>query len=208
MIDLQIDHLVYTASSLALGMDKIEELLGVRPVLGGRHANWGTHNAILSLGSAYLEVIAPCPELTTPEQGPWLEDFYDGPPHLATWAVQTKDISTLQQIVRNRPIPLGKIQQGERKKANGELMQWQLTDPYLLAMEGAMPFFIDWGETSHPSTLTTQGGELIELHIEHPQAEKLKQHLDSLDVEVFIHKGKRKKITAHILRQDKVVAIC
>ncbi len=32
-----IDHLVFTAPTLEQGMDRIESLLGVRPVIGGRH---------------------------------------------------------------------------------------------------------------------------------------------------------------------------
>jgi Glyoxalase-like domain len=53
-----IDHIVFGCSDLERGMDEIEQLLGIRPVPGGRHIQFGTHNALLSLGPAtYLEVI-------------------------------------------------------------------------------------------------------------------------------------------------------
>ena len=32
-----IDHLIFAAPSLELGMDVIEEIIGVRPVVGGQH---------------------------------------------------------------------------------------------------------------------------------------------------------------------------
>ena len=37
-----LDHLVFTASSLDVGMNEVEGILGVRPVRGGRHPDFGT----------------------------------------------------------------------------------------------------------------------------------------------------------------------
>ena len=48
------DHLVVVAQDLRQGCDWVEERLGVRPQPGGKHVAMGTHNALLSLGSALL----------------------------------------------------------------------------------------------------------------------------------------------------------
>ena len=73
-----IDHLVYTSLNLEAGMDKIEQLLGVRPEPGGQHPDFGTHNALLSLGSStYLEIISPDPSLKSPKQGLLFQDQFE-----------------------------------------------------------------------------------------------------------------------------------
>ncbi len=65
-----VDHLIFLAPDLDRGMDHVENLLGIRPVRGGRHPAFGTHNALLSLGpSTYLEVMASDPGLPRPSRG-------------------------------------------------------------------------------------------------------------------------------------------
>ena len=81
-----IDHLLYASASLEQGMDEIESLLGVRPVRGGRHPQYGTHNALLSLGTGtYLEVIARDPDLATPRRGFWVDVVPGAKSRLMTW---------------------------------------------------------------------------------------------------------------------------
>ena len=58
-----IDHLVYACANLERGMDEIEAQLGTRPVRGGRHPKFGTHNALLGLGDGvYLEIASRDPD--------------------------------------------------------------------------------------------------------------------------------------------------
>ena len=58
----RIDHLVYATPDLERGIREIEELLGIRAMLGGQHPGRGTQNASIALGAgAYLEIIGPDP---------------------------------------------------------------------------------------------------------------------------------------------------
>ena len=68
----EFDHLIIGAHTLEQGAAYIEELLGVKPQAGGRHAAMGTHNMLLRLGArAYLEIIAIDPAGETPQRPRW-----------------------------------------------------------------------------------------------------------------------------------------
>ena len=42
-----VDHLVLGAATLEAGIAWAESTLGATPQRGGRHPQWGTHNALL-----------------------------------------------------------------------------------------------------------------------------------------------------------------
>jgi Glyoxalase-like domain len=55
---VRIDHVIYAAADLDAAAARVEEVLGVAAVPGGRHDGLGTHNRIVPLGGGYLELLA------------------------------------------------------------------------------------------------------------------------------------------------------
>ena len=194
-----IDHLVYAVSDIERGIGEIEQLLGVRPVIGGRHPRYGTHNALLSLGpSIYLEVIARDPTLPLPQRGALVDRSPDEPSRLITWVFRPQDIETAFAAASDAQIGLGPIATGSRQQPDGSMLSWQLSDPYAMPMNGAIPFLIHWGDTPHPSGDVPSGGRLTELVIEHPQAETVEAAMAVLGANVTVVPAAEFRLSARI----------
>ncbi len=203
-----IDHLVYAVPELESGRDAVEKLLGVRPVLGGSHPDFGTHNALLSFGpSTYLEVIAPDPELPRPKRGLIFQMDELQKARLATWALRTEQIKEALAKGKDAGLDLGSVFPGSRKKKDGTLLEWQLTDPWLMPFEGAIPFLISWGKTPHPARSLPKAGRLIGLSIEHPQAEIVRAALKGLGLEIEVHFAQTLRLVAQISVDSRLVEI-
>ncbi len=173
MID-RVDHLIYATPDLTAGIEQIEELLGVRPDLGGQHPDYGTRNALLALGDeTYLEIIAPDREQPEPIR-PRLfgMDELEGPV-LVTWAAKATDLDRLTEAAGVSGTRLGDVKVGGRRQPDGTFLSWRITDPYMPREGGLVPFFIDWGDTPHPAAGTVKGGELLGVRAEHPEPDRV-----------------------------------
>lgn len=168
-----IDHLVYAVPDLESGIDAIEELVGVRPALGGSHPGWGTRNALLSLGNRiYLEIIAPDPEQVV-NRRPLGVDELDLP-RLTTWAMAADNLEDRVRAAREAGFELGEIRDMERTRPDGTRLSWRLTDPFADRMGGLLPFLIDWGTSPHPAESAPAGCTLLDFAIESPEPEKIR----------------------------------
>lgn len=177
----RIDHLVYACSDLQAGMARITELLGVAPVVGGHHPNWGTHNALVGLGATcYLEVIAPSPidnsdEVRTPDV------FHEsGSGRLTTWAACVENLEAFANAHAGGHPPLGALISGSRKRADGLMLSWTLTDPASCLFGGAVPFLIDWGDSEHPARSLDSTCFLRWLRVAHPRPDSVESSLGAL----------------------------
>jgi len=176
------DHLVVAALTLAQGCDWIEAQLGARPQPGGKHANMGTHNALLGLGPRfYLEVIAIDQDGVAPPRPRWFD--LDEPrmkaalaegPQLVHWAARTDDI---EGAVRRVP-ELGVVTRASR----GE-WSWRITipDDGHRPGRGLVPTLIEWPGPRHPAdALPDSGRRLTVLAGEHPEPAAIRASIAAL----------------------------
>ncbi len=158
--------------------------------MGGRHSKFGTHNALLSLGPAtYLEIIAPDPDLPEPDSG-FMFGIKDGQEsRIVTWALQTESITELAATAIEADVPIGAVETGSREAPDGTVLAWQLSNPYEMPFDGAVPFLINWGATPQPAGATPAGGELTGFRLEHPEHDKVREALAALGVDIDIDKS-------------------
>lgn len=190
-----IDHLVFAAPDLAAAMEQVEELLGSRPEPGGRHPDWGTHNAILPLGRAvYLEVIAPDPEAAVQAEIFGLDRVTE--PRLVTWAAKVTDIEARRVAAAGRGAKLGEILAGSRETPEGSVLRWRLTDPAAVLGDGLVPFLIDWGSSPHPAADRESPCRFLGLRGEHPEPGRIRELLDAVGVEIPVGRGADPRLIA------------
>jgi len=198
-----IDHLIFASPTLSSGIDFIEKKLGVRPVMGGQHIGRGTHNALLALGkNTYLEVIAPDPTQSDISRPLWMKADQATEPQLWTWAGRSSDLKSLSDIAKQYHIPFGKLEKGTRNQTNGNVLQWELSVPVIENAQGLLPFFIDWGNTIHPSNTLPQAGEVVEFKAFHPSATQVQSQLEKLGVPLNVEVASVAKLSVTIKRLD------
>lgn len=185
-----VDHLVYAAPDLDEGIDDIDYLTGVRPRFGGQHPGRGTRNALAALGpSCYLEVIGPDPD-QPPPQAPRLFgiDKLDEC-RLAGWCAKGKDLEHFREQAVRHGVPLGEVLSMSRQRPDGVVLSWRLTDLATTVADGIVPFFIDWGQSFHPSRTAIGGLSLVDLRAEHPDADRVEEMLHQLGLDLRVEKG-------------------
>ena len=182
-----VDHLVYATPDLALGVDELVQLLGVRATPGGQHPGLGTRNALVALGpDSYIEIVAPDPEQPAPSTPRWfgIDDLEHS--KLVTWAAKGTDLEQLRATAVRNGIPLGAVARGGRRRPDGVELSWQLTDPRASVADGIVPFFIDWGQSPHPAQSAAKGAALVALRAEHPDALDVQRMLQLLGLPLTV----------------------
>jgi hypothetical protein len=186
-IPAELDHLIITVPDLEEGIAAVEAATGVRAVPGGRHPGMGTANALLGLAPAgwadgahtYLEILGPDPQQEPPADGTLPLDAHlaDGLT-LQTWAIHPAAFLAKIATANTAGIDFGEVRDMSRETADGELLEWRLTSRSPLPHEGAQPFLIDWGESTHPAEAALPTLELLEFRVESPKPEAARGVLD------------------------------
>ncbi|MGZ4277915.1 MAG: VOC family protein [Solirubrobacteraceae bacterium] len=87
---MRIDHVLWRTEDLDAAAERMRREHGLRAVGGGRHEGMGTHNRIVPLDGAYLELIAVA-DAAEAAGSPFGSAIAAAPEGLAGWAVAVED---------------------------------------------------------------------------------------------------------------------
>ncbi|WP_419161056.1 VOC family protein [Candidatus Palauibacter sp.] len=194
-----LDHLLLGTADLRDGVAWVADRLGVEAVFGGRHANLGTANYLLSLGSdIYLEILGPDPEAPSGGEPPPFGIAELEEPRLITWAARATNLAALAAQASDRGVPLGPVRPGSRLRPDGSELRWEVTALTAFLHDGLVPFFIDWGTTPHPARATPAGGQLLSFRAEHPDPAAVRSTLAALSLALEVDEGPEPALLAGI----------
>jgi Glyoxalase-like domain len=204
-----IDHIVYAVPDFDYAIHDLEEKLGIKPVIGGRHLLRGTKNALLNLGnSCYLEILAVDHENTSFIGQRWMGMDLITQPTITRWAVQTYEIEKNSNLLNKLHQELGIPAQGERKNAEGETLRWKMTLPLPAPEIDIIPFLIDWSSSDfHPTDRLEAGCTLSGFTLFHPNPENIISLFNSLAFSLPIFNAPFPKIKIQILGNNGIIEL-
>ncbi|WP_324786817.1 VOC family protein [Streptomyces sp. H51] len=189
-IPARLDHLVLATPDLASTVADFARRTGVEPAPGGAHVGLGTRNHLVSLGgSRYLEIIGPDPAQgghTGPR--PFGADALPAA-RTVTWAVSPPDLDAAVTAARARGYDPGSVRPMSRRRPDGTLLRWRLTDGDTQHPSGLVPFLIDWGSAVHPTATGLPVTPLLRLSATAPDPDEIRPLLAAVDAELDLAEG-------------------
>lgn len=185
-----LDHLVLATRELDATVADFTRRTGVAPVPGGAHVGLGTRNHLVGLGGrAYLEIIGPDPEQSG-HTGPRPFDVDRlTAPRTVTWAIAPPDLDAAVARARAHGYDPGDPQPMSRRRPDGTLLSWRLTDGPDAHPSGLVPFLIDWGDAVHPTDSGLPLTPLLRVSATAPDPEQLRPLLAALGTELDLAEG-------------------
>jgi catechol 2,3-dioxygenase-like lactoylglutathione lyase family enzyme len=141
---LGLDHAIIAVRDLAQARGQLERALGLTVTPGGEHPGMGTHNAIVRLGTEYLEILAvrDPQEATRNEKGRALQEFLAREEGLLGFAISSDNLERDVVDVAARGIALDGPHPGSRLRPDGSLITWKTSSPPGDPWGRRLPFLI------------------------------------------------------------------
>lgn len=135
---MHIDHVVVAVRDLASASDRFARRFGLIATGGGEHAQWGTANAIIPVGSGqFIELLAvrdaSLPHPMVAVLGALVADG----DRIAGLCLRPDDFDA--EVAR-----LGLTSVDAEREADGEVLRWRLAGMEMALGPERLPFFIDW----------------------------------------------------------------
>lgn len=175
-----IDHIIYADPELDRAIAHFTETYGIVPVAGGSHAGFGTRNALIGLGNAYLELMAIDPAQDVPARRRLLELDTHVRPAVSAWCARAqRPLEETIAIARDAGFDLGEILSMSRTRPDGTTISWRVTTPFA-NRERVLPFYIDWGNSPNPASTLPPMLTLDGLTAVHPEPDRIRTILRAL----------------------------
>ena len=166
-----LDHIVLATPDIAATAGWLADATGVVASEGGPHVGRGTRNRLCSFGDTYLEIIGPDPDQPDPDE-PRSFGIDDLDTHrVVTWCARQHDLASV--VSAGAGVGLGYTAPVAMRRAAPDVtLDWHLS---LLTGDtegGILPFFIDWGDSPHPSSTAAPGLSVVDIHGVHPEPDR------------------------------------
>lgn len=137
----ELDHVIWAVPDIGAAAEALLRGHGLNALEGGVHPAWGTRNAIVPLGGAYLELVEvfddEAPRVGFTGRVAAVADAGGGP---ALWCQRVPDIEAEAARRGYDVVP------GERRNADGSLLSWRTAGLPQACATPATPFIIEWDD--------------------------------------------------------------
>ncbi len=190
-----IDHIVYVVSDLETGVNYFESITGATIIIGGKHKNKGTHNAIFRIGeNAYFEILAPDPERNPEIDVSWLGTNNTKIQRISRWCVSYPEMKKGLAFLNHESKFKYDIEKGSRVKSDGNLLEWQLGISDVSKETDVFPFLIDWGSSIHPAHALAHECQIEKLILSHSCPVKVQKVVEFFKVNAKVNSSIEPKI--------------
>ncbi|MCK6578832.1 MAG: VOC family protein [Anaerolineae bacterium] len=126
-MSFRVDHIIRYVYDLDAGIAGAQGQ-GFNAFYGGVHAAGTTHNALICFADgSYDELMTLTGRAAQPTAAmdfAWL--LRDKPEGVVGWAIAARDIDAEAAALRASGVPVGAITEGQRRRADGEVLRWRL----------------------------------------------------------------------------------
>lgn len=208
-LDHTLDHIVCAVPNLEQAVADFAEKAGVQPIIGGKHPQHGTKNALVCLGTgSYLEFLAVDEENDKVSAPRWMGVDLIEKPQIVRWAIKSFDLPRDQKILRRYHPDLGEIAEGSRRTPTGDTLRWSMTLPLPDPAVELMPFMCDWRASDlHPTDTMGLQTKILALGFLHPEPEKINAVFTELHLRSDVVKGEKPLIIAKILTPNGILTL-
>jgi hypothetical protein len=148
----ELDHVVYFTKKAPIDIARDITIEGIHPVVGGRHLQWGTFNAVFYTKDSYIEWLAVenldiAKKNSQPLVQQLLYDIEDGEGYKAL-CLRSDNLEESNRYIQKLGYRTTGIIPAERKMADGQIIRWKmLFIKHQLGDSLPYPFFIEWEDS-------------------------------------------------------------